>query len=286
MTGSIEEFSAYIGQKTVVEELVTAAPVEKLAATFNRREPAPQLGDPLPPGWQGLFFRRQEYSDELLRDAAPVEMDDMPEPPLPVRMFGGNVMRFLKPLRIGDMARRERQLVKVTPKEGRTGNLVFAEFLSQYIGPQGIAIEEDHTLIFREDTSGGAKRSSPKGEPAPTGTAWEKPVEINEVTLFRYSALTFNSHRIHYDRTYVTEVEAYPDLVVHGPLIAQLLCDFARDNNPGKTMTEFSFQARAPLFVNRPVTLRGEPGDDGKSCSLWAVTGEGTITTQATAEFA
>ena len=285
MTGSVEEFSKHIGRKTVVEDLITAAQVERLAATLDRGKEGTKPGDPLPPGWQPLFFRHPEPTAALARDAAPVEMDDTPESPLPIRMFAGNVMHFRQPLRIGEVATKERELISVTPKEGRSGKMVFAVYLSRYSGSQGLAIEEEQTMVFREeDTSGGAKKL-PAGEPGPTNAAWKRSLTPNEAFLFRYSAVTFNTHRIHYDRTYATEVEGYPDLLVHGPLTATLLLDLARDSNPDQTITSFQFQARAPLFVNRPLSLMGEPDADGKSCQLWAVSSEGTVAMKASAEF-
>jgi 3-methylfumaryl-CoA hydratase len=111
-------------------------------------------------------------------------------------------------------------------------------------------------------------------------------VTPDPVLLFRFSALTFNSHRIHYDRAWAMEVEGYPGLVVHGPLTTTLLIDFARDQNPGRRITAYATQARAPLFDTAPFELRGRPAANGRGCELWAVTPEGTIATSAEVELA
>ena len=114
----------------------------------------------------------------------------------------------------------------------------------------------------------------------PSDTPWRRTVEVDVVTLFRYSAVTFNPHRIHYDRPYATGVEGYPGLIVHGPFVQQCLLDFARDSNPGQRIAKFDMRARAPLFDTAPFTLVGRPTGD-KTCELWAVTPEGTIAMSA-----
>ena len=140
--------------------------------------------------------------------------------------------------------------------------------------------------MFREEVKAGGRNQAPRREPAPIDVPWRRRVAPDPVVLFRFSALTFNSHRIHYDRAWAMEVEGYPGLVVHGPFTSTMLIDFARDSNPGRVFASYTTQARAPLFDTAPFELRGRPTPDGRGCELWAVTPEGTIAMSAQAEFA
>ena len=170
-------------------------------------------------------------------------------------------------------------------KSGGTGTLVFATVLSRVFGPDGLAVEEERRTVFREEVKAGERNQAPRREPAPADVPWQREVTADPVLLFRFSALTFNSHRIHYDRSWAMETEGYPGLVVHGPLTTTLLIDFARDCNPGRTVRSYVTQARAPLFDTAPFELRGRPTADGRGAQLWAVTPGGTIAMSADIEF-
>jgi 3-methylfumaryl-CoA hydratase len=202
--------------------------------------------------------------------------------PLPRRMFAGERVRVHRPLRIGETARRETELTDLTAKTGGTGTLVFATVVSRVSGADGLALEDERRTVFREDVKAGERNRAPRREPAPADVAWRRTVTPDPVLLFRFSALTFNSHRIHYDRPWATEVEGYPGLVVHGPLTTTLLVDFARDHNPGRRVVAYATQARAPLFDTAPFELRGRPSATG--CECWAVTPEGTVAMSAEIE--
>ena len=138
--------------------------------------------------------------------------------------------------------------------------------------------------MFREQVPAGQRNQAPRREEPPADAPWRKRVQVDPVLLFRFSALTFNSHRIHYDRAWAMDVEGYPALVVHGPLTSTLLIDFVRDHAAGRAIRSYTTQARAPLFEGAPFELRGRPTADG--CEVWAVTPEGTIAMAARAEFA
>jgi 3-methylfumaryl-CoA hydratase len=140
--------------------------------------------------------------------------------------------------------------------------------------------------VFREEVKAGERNQAPRREPAPDDVPWRRRVTPDPVLLFRFSALTFNSHRIHYDRPWAMEREGYPGLVVHGPLTSMLLLDFARDQSPGRVFSGYETQARAPLFDTAPFELRGRPTVDGRGAELWAVTPEGTVAMSARAELA
>jgi 3-methylfumaryl-CoA hydratase len=205
----------------------------------------------------------------------------VPAMPLPRRMFAGESVRAERPLRIGDAVRREMELADISVKSGGTGTLVFATVVSRVFGPDGLAVEEERRTVFREEVKAGQGNQAPRRELAPADVPWRRTVTADPVLLFRFSALTFNSHRIHYDRAWAMETEGYPGLVVHGPLTTTLLIDFARDCNPGRTVRSYTTQARAPLFDTAPFELRGRPTADGRGAELWAVTPEGTIAMSA-----
>jgi 3-methylfumaryl-CoA hydratase len=269
----------------VSTDVVTPGPANLLRMTFVRDEPELGAGDPLPPGWHILYFLPQFPSDQLRPDGSPSETGVVPPMPLPRRMFAGERLRFHRPIRIGETLSRETELTDIALKTGGTGTLVFATVISRLVGPAGLALEEERRTVFREEVKAGARNQAPRREEAPADVPWRRRVVPDPVRLFRFSALTFNSHRIHYDRPWATDVEGYPGLVVHGPFTSTMLIDFARDHNPGRTFLTYTTQARAPLFDTASFDLRGRPTSDGRGCELWAVTPEGTVAMSAQVEF-
>ncbi len=285
MTIDMESLRGHIGRKKVDHDTVTAAPAAALALIFDRPDEAPPRSDVMQPGWHWAYFWALSPADTLGVDGLPTEDAVMPKMPFPRRMFAGSTLTFHAPIRIGDAIRRETELTDLALRTGASGNLIFATTTQRIFGPNGLAIVDERHGVFREEVPAGAKSAVPKREVPPMDIAWRRTVTPSVVALFRYSAVTFNPHRIHYDRPYATGVEGYPGLVVHGPFSQQCLLDFARDNNPGKTLRSFTMRARAPLFDIAPFTLLGRPAGDG-NVELWAVTPEGTIAMAATASFA
>src|SRR5213593_4642591 len=283
---SLENLKQHVGRRATSTDVVTAGPANLLRLPFARPEPEIRDGDPLPPGWQILYFLPRLGPDELRPDGSPLESGVVPPMPLPRRMFAGERLRFHVPIRIGDELRRETELADITLKAGATGTLVFATVVSRFLAPGGLALEEERRTVFREEVKPGERNQAPRREEAPADAPWRRRVAPDPILLFRFSALTFNSHRIHYDRPWAMEVEGYPGLVVHGPLTSALLIDFARDHNPGRAVLIYSTQARAPLFDTAPFELRGRPSADGGGAELWAVTPEGTVAMSAQVEFA
>lgn len=280
---SIESLKRHIGRRLVSTDVVHPGPANQLRLTFGRPEAELALGDPLPPGWHVLYFLPRVAPDGLRPDGSPIDSGVIPPMPLPRRMFAGQQTRFHRPIRIGDAVRRETELMDVALKTGSTGTLVFTTVVDRVFTPEGLALEEERRGVFREEVKAGEQNAAPRREAAPSDVPWRRLVTPDAVLLFRFSALTFNSHRIHYDRTWAMEAEGYPGLVVHGPLTSTLLIDFARDHNPGRAFRSYSVQARAPLFDTAPFELRGRP-TAGDACELWAVTPEGTVATIARAE--
>ena len=276
----------HIGAKMTAEDVATAYPLRALAAALGRDEPAPGEGSEVPPGWHGLFFLSTEGPESLGPDGLAVGAGVLPPMPFPRRMFAGERLRFHKPIRVGDRLTRETELLDIRIKQGRTGTLGFTTQIHRYFGPDGLCIEEERDGVFREEVPAGAGNPSTRRDEPPADLPWRREVTMDTVTLFRFSALTFNGHRIHYDRTHAMEVEGYPGLVVHGPLASTLLHDFARDHNPGRSFAGFHMRARAPLFDVAPFTLQGRPNEAGDGCDLWAVTPEGTVAMSAGVNFA
>jgi len=283
---NLDELKTHVGRTQRTSDVLHPGPANLLRLAFARPEPALEVGDLLPPAWLALYFLPQYRPDELRPDGSPRDAGVVPPMPFPRRMFAGERVRFHRPLRIGDAVRRETELADISVKRGGTGTLVFATVVNRVFGPDGLALEDERRTVFREEVTPGAGNQAPRREPAPTDVPWRKRVTPDPVLLFRYSALTFNSHRIHYDRTWAMETEGYPGLVVHGPLTTTLLIDFARDNTSGRTLRSYATQARAPLFDTAPFELRGRPTADGRGCELWAVTPEGTVAMSAEVDLA
>jgi 3-methylfumaryl-CoA hydratase len=278
---SIDDLRSHIGRQLTATDVLYPGPANLLRLAFARSEPELVAGDALPPAWLALYFLPRYAPDELRPDGSPRDAGVVPAMPLPRRMFAGESVRFHRPLRIGDAVRRETELTDISVKSGGTGTLVFATVTSRVFGPDGLALEEERRTVFREEVKAGQGNQAPRRDAPPAGVPWRRRIAPDPVLLFRFSALTFNSHRIHYDRRWAMETEGYPGLVVHGPLTTALLLDFARDSNPGRTVRAYTTQARAPLFDTGPFEMVGRPTGDGQGAELWAVTPEGTIAMSA-----
>jgi 3-methylfumaryl-CoA hydratase len=281
---NIDDLKSHIGRTLTATDILHPGPANLLRLAFGRPEPELREGDPLPPAWLALYFLPRFATVELRPDGSPRDTGVIPPMPLPRRMFAGERVRLHRALRLGETVRRETELADISMKTGGTGTLVFVTVTSRVFGPEGLALEDERRTAFREEVKPGERNRAPRREPAPVDVPWRRRVTPEPVLLFRFSALTFNSHRIHYDRPWATEVEGYPGLVVHGPLTTTLLIDFARDQNPGRRIIAYATQARAPLFDTAPFELRGRPTPKG--CELWAVPPEGTVAMSAEVELA
>jgi 3-methylfumaryl-CoA hydratase len=270
----------FIGRTDIVTDVLTPVPATLLAATIDRDDPPYKAGDELPPSWHRLYFLRAVRPADVGPDGHPARGLFLPPVPLPRRMFAGGRLKFLRPLRIGDSVTRVSEILGVEGKHGRSGDLVFVTVRHRFSAGSEVALEETQDLVYRG--AGGGEAAPEPVEPAP----WQRPVHPDPVILFRYSALTFNGHRIHYDYPYVTQEERYPGLIVHGPLIATLLLDLLRRERPRAQVAEFSFRAKRPLFSPHPFSVRGWPAADGRSVRLVAVNPEGSAAMVAEAVLA
>ena len=269
----------WIGREETAEDIVTSQPVAALAATLDREDAAPRTGDALPPLWHWLYFLPVHKQSELGEDGHPKLGGFLPPVPLPSRMWAGSRLEFHHPLRLGEALTRRSRIEEVKQKQGRSGPLVFVLVRHEISNAHGVAISEEHDIVYRPHPAPTSPPAEPK--PAPATPAWERRIDPDDVLLFRYSAVTFNAHRIHYDRRYCTEVEHYPGLVVHGPLLATLLLDLLRRQLPEARVRRFAFRAVSPLFDTSPFFVCGQPA--AGEVHLWARNSAGALAMDATA---
>ena len=275
------QFAEWVGRTETSDDVVTIAPITGLSATLDRDDRMPLKGDALPPLWHWLYFLPRARHSAIGPDGHAARGGFMPPIALPRRMWAGGRLTWQAPLAVGDEIRRVSRIESISQKEGKSGTLAFVLVRHEISNPAGMALTEEHDIVYRSEPEPGAVPPAPPQ--APRDEAWSRRIDPDEVLLFRYSALTFNAHRIHYDRRYVTEVEHYPGLIVHGPLIAMLLVDLLRRNRPDATLAAFSFRALSPLFDGAPFYVCGRPhGQNG--VALWARNAEGGLAMQASAE--
>jgi 3-methylfumaryl-CoA hydratase len=277
----------WIGRTETLEDIATATPYAALSATLDHpdtKRPVP--GTPLPCLWHWLYFLPIHAQSEIGPDGHARRGGFLPPVSLPRRMWAGSDFEFHEPLRVGDALARTSTIVDVQEKSGRTGQLVFVKVRHELRrnSAADVALTEHHNIVYRAAPA--PDDVAPPPQAAPSEFAWVRRIVADDVLLFRYSALTFNGHRIHYDRKYVTEVEGYPGLIVHGPLIATLLMDLLRRNMPDATVRKFEFKAVRPTFDVNPLTIHGQPSADGKSVRLWGRDHDGWLTMDAIATLA
>jgi 3-methylfumaryl-CoA hydratase len=286
-SATLAHLQSWIGKTETLSDELSAAPVRGLSATLDRDDALPIPGSTvLPPLWHWLYFLPQQRQSEIGPDGHPKRGGFLPPVPLPRRMWAGGRLRWMpeNPLLVGQAVRRVSSIASVTHKAGRTGDLLFVLVKHEVHNAKGLALTEEHDIVYRAAAQPGDP--APPPVPAQQGAAWQCEIVPDDVLLFRYSALTFNGHRIHYDRRYVTEVEGYPGLIVHGPLIATLLIDLLRRHASDAFIKSFNFKAVRPTFDLHPFQISGQPTADGKTVQLWAQDHEGWLTMQGTAELA
>ncbi|MBT6828485.1 MAG: acyl-CoA dehydrogenase [Rhodospirillaceae bacterium] len=279
---NIEE---WVGKSREQRERIETAITAGMSAALDRDDPAPRDGDPLPPCWHWMFFRDSTEQSKLGTDGLPERGALMPPVPLPRRMWAASRIRFDAPLRLGEGAVKRSEIESITPKSGKSGQLVFVNLRHTVLNSSDeVAIEEEQNIVYTEAPEPGAAPPPPR--PAPGKAVWQCELRPDPVLLFRYSALTFNPHRIHYDQPYVTQQEGYPGLVVHGPLIATLMVDLCRRSRPDGEVKEFSFRALAPLFVDHSMMLGAAPAEEGPGTAVWAANDKAELASQGEVTFA
>jgi 3-methylfumaryl-CoA hydratase len=264
----MDDLQQWIGRTEVTEDDLSVAHARGLVALLDRDPEALAAGTPLPECWHWIFFRPTTPQSGLGPDGHARRGGFLPPIELPRRMWVGGRIRFLQPLLIGSGAVRRSTITSISSKTGRSGQLVFVTVRHAIGTPDHVAIEEEQDLVYRSPPPPG---ETPRSEPAPAPPDWIERLWTDPVMLFRFSALTYNGHRIHFDHPYVTGEEGYPGLVVHGPLTALLLMDAAtrhREASSGRVLG-YQYRAVSPLFVGEEVTLAGTAYADG-SAQVWA----------------
>ncbi len=296
--------SEWIGKSERTRATIVAQPADLLNATLGRRTTF-QNGDVLPPAWHWLYFHSGVTPDDLGTDGHAKRGGFMPPISLPRRMWASGSLQFHQPVPIGAVAVKQSVIRSITPKSGRTGQLCFVDVEHQLHVGQERCVTEIQTLVYREapkaataapvSATGSFRRETHDRNPAVLSPEeslhgslpgftnaqmradFTQVIQPDAVMLFRYSALTFNSHRIHYDVDYCRDVEGYPGLVVHGPLIATLLLDMFSQNSDGKEIAAFDYRGHSPLFSPHRFTISGTR--DG---SAWATDHRGEVAMSAT----
>ena len=285
MAESLESFKSYIGKSETATDVVTASLMVKFAATLGLENPPLDKGSPIPPGWYGGLFPASHRPDRMRTDGQASGGGIAPPIPLPRRRIGGTRVSFQEPLRIGDDVTRKTEIADIQIDDGASGAMVTVIERNSLSSKSGLCVVEERDMCMLSEARADP---APKTTPAVPGEAkWQQVVEPNAPLLFRFSAIRFNSHRIHYDRDYVTKVEKLPGLVVQSSLISQLLMEMCRREMPNRRMTNFDFQnLRSVYDTSGKVTLAGSPSADGREAKLWALNGEGKLSMLVTAKFA
>lgn len=261
------DFSASIGRTETVHDGLSPEHASRAAATFDCEVTDIRAGSPIPPLWQWFYFLPHAPHASLDGDGHPHRGGFLPPIPYPRRMFAGSRMHFHHPLRLGEPATREGEIRNVVLKSGRSGSLAFVTVGYRFLQHGVLCIEEEQDIVYREP---GPATPAPVVMPiaVPDAVDWVRTITPDARLLFRFSALTFNAHRIHYDRPYARDEEGYPGLVVHGPLTAMLLADLVRRHTP-RAIRMFAFRGVAPLFDLAPFHLTGRLS--GSSIALEAL---------------
>ncbi len=276
-----DHLSQWIGNKETIEETISAMPMHRMAAMLDREAKTIVEGDALPPLWHWAYFLTPTRASELGRDGHAALGGFMPPVSLPRRMWAGGKLEFNAPLRVGDTARRESTVRDVKVKQGRTGKLCFVEVEHRIFVGDELKLSEIHNIVYRDVKQPDDDNVQPPK--APEDGHWTREVVPTSTLLFRYSALTFNGHRIHYDLDFCRDYEGYPGLVFHGPLTATMLIELTLENNHGRSLKSYEFRAYSPLFDNAPFTLNGKMKDN--QAIMWAANPDNRLAMKAILSF-
>ncbi|MFV0600688.1 MAG: MaoC family dehydratase N-terminal domain-containing protein [Brachymonas sp.] len=300
-TIDMEELRPWIGRSETMTDVLHPVPLASLSATLDTAPFALRIGQPLPPLWHWAYFLLQAPAHALGPDGHPRRGGFLPPVALPRRMWAGSRFTFEQPLCVGDTVQRISTIESIAHKQGRSGNLVFVTVRHAYrvmgnaddVATAADALTEWHDIVYRGEPQA-AGSASDTALPVALPGAQHGPCEhqadgsfcqqwrADPVLLFRYSALTFNGHRIHYDRSYATQTEGYPGLVVHGPLLATLLVELVRTQWPQHQLAAYHFRALHPVFDIHPFSLHAKQAD-GHTVELWVQDWQGRCAMEATA---
>jgi 3-methylfumaryl-CoA hydratase len=279
-----------VGIRKVVEDYVAPALVARLTVTLECQDAAPRVGAPLPAGWHTIFCLQAPPRAALGEDGLPREYDLIPPVPMQRRLFGGARLEFRAPLLVGEAVTCESELADVKLRTTPAAQLAVTTLRHRFFGSAGLAVVEEQDIVHMQPLAGDGASGSPQKAAevdelrlAPT---WQRTLVPDPVMLFRFSALTFNSHRIHYDRPYAEGVEKLPGLVVQGKLIALALLETVRRGAPGVVFRTFQYRSTRPLYAGSRCTLAARLGDSGRDAQLWARDEAAAVVQSASVTFA
>ncbi|MCP3690408.1 MAG: acyl-CoA dehydrogenase [Gammaproteobacteria bacterium] len=277
----VDHLRKWIGKTETVEETISAEPLQRMRAMLDRPPGEVNTGEPVPALWHWVYFLEPIRASELGRDGHAALGGFMPPVPLPRRLWAGGQFSFGKALKVGDHARKQSTVRDVSVKQGRSGRLCFVEVEHRVFVEDELRFSEIHNIVYRDaKTSGEELVLAPE---APQDAQWTREVMPDPTLLFRYSALTFNAHRIHYDLDFCSNQEGYPGLVFHGPLTATLLLELAIEENPGRRISSYEYRAISPLYDNAQFTLNGRLQDG--SARMWASNANGQLAMHSMVDF-
>ena len=301
-------FQDWIGRTLLIDDEIALQTVRRIAAMVDQDPAGLQRGDPLPPHWYSMFFTLNARQSQIGHDGHPRKGEFLPPIPLPRRMFVGRETEFLAPLRIGDEAVKRSEIESIVQKTGRSGPLVFLDVRHTIEARGRVALVERQHVVYREaapavqaaqpasvvqaipGTSAASAVPASQvraadGAGAPAGPDWQESLVIDPVLVFRYSAVTWNGHRIHYDADYARGEEGYPGCVMNGALTVHLLVDAALRRAPGSRLASLQARLSRPMFVGDAMSLCGEAAreeDGGRTMKAWACDAGGRLAAELT----
>lgn len=281
---SIEALAPWVGRQRIVEDDLGLMAVRRIAGMLDLEPEGFVNGTPLPPHWFTLFFADYARQSDIGADGHPRPGVVLPPIPLPRRMGAGRRVTIKGVLRVGEPARKIAEVAAIVPKIARTGRIAVLTMRHTIEARGEVIAVDEFDAVYREAPPPGQKSTATVPARAPTDAAWSETKELSSPLVFRYSAVTWNAHKIHYDADYSREVEGYPHTVQNGGLTMQLLLD-AAIRNAGRTLTGYTARLTSPLYVGQTVTLAGRAVADGKM-TVWAANPDGVLCAEMTLEFA
>jgi 3-methylfumaryl-CoA hydratase len=279
----LDSLKSWIGRTETVVDEITVPSVRRIHALLDYDPSTVRAGDVFPRGWQGTLCPPLARQSDIGEDGHPKRGGFIPPIPFARRMAASVEMTFHQDLLVGDIVRRESVIEGITSKKGRSGEIVFLTQKNEFYGPRGLAATERHQAAFRDVIAG--RESPASGERAQVTPDWQKIVTADSVMVFRYAAVAFSGHRIHYDYLYGTKTESYADVMVSGGLSLMLLIDLVRQNVPGR-LKSFSSRNLRPLYVNERLHVCGAFHEDRRHLRLWITDRNGILAVAANAELA
>jgi len=283
-TDIADELQGWIGKTLVIDDEITLPAVRRIAAMDDLDPSGFRRGDAILPHWYSMFFTLNARQSQLGHDGHPRKGEFLPPIPLPRRMFAGRKAEFRQPLRIGDMAVKRSEIMSIKQKTGRSGPLVFLTVRHTIEVEGKPALIEYQEVVYRGELPANVVAPTSTVQSAPLDAQWTESLFMDPVLVFRYSAATWNSHRIHYDAEYSRTQEKYPGCVMNGALTIHRIIDAALRNAPGKRLTGLEARLFKPLFVGETVVLAGKHGDDGR-VEAWAADKEGALAGTVSLQF-